>query len=868
MPLQAMLVVAWMAYVTNLKDYLFRANLYAFLLEVAVAMYAVNVRELKDVLTSCITLIIVLGLYELPRLLWLPTISSLFIVVFHVFVLKSVDLSNGFTLQLALQLLAIPLTIYVVKFLTTEEQKNKKRMLESIEELKITQRSKDDFLANVSHELRTPINTICGMSEIVSREDLSPEVQESLRSIHVAGKNLLSVVTDILDFSELQSGKISLAEETFNITSTINDVINITLAKIGDKKIDFLVDVDANIPCGLNGDEQKLRRVILSLIDNAVKFTDEGYVKFGVGFRKEGYGINLCVVIKDTGIGMRAENLSKIFADFTQVNGKRNREESGIGLGLSIAQAIVEIMGGFITVNSTYGVGTEVQVVVPMVITDGTPIAKVKNASELKFASYLNRENFTITNSRDEYADNLVKMAKQIGVKSYICQTLGDLKKRTENENLTHVFIGTKEYREDSEYFDNIAKECMVVVFISPGEESIVNNAMLVKIYRPMFIVPIVNIVNDRSRHDKALDMTKHVDRFVMPDAHILAVDDSFMNVKVLEGLLRTYGLKLTTASSGPEALQKIRTRDYDFVFMDHMMPGMDGIECKHKIRNMEGTYYKSVPIVALTANAVAGTREMFLEEGFDDFISKPVEISGLERILKKFVPEEKIKYIDASEMTEQLSPVTGSSGDTLEFGDFDVKKGLLYCGSEENYIDILKMHRQNGEANKNDIIGFYKNEDWDNYTIYVHALKSSMMSIGAEVLSSKAKRLEQAGKEHDAAYITANHDDMIKEYERVLTILANSDRLKSESEETVDVADLKSIDDSEFDEFIKKFEDAVYTFDPANMYDLVDTLEERQYNGHALREYVTAVRRKIDMSDYMSAVDVISAVRDRYRNR
>ena len=871
-PMQAFLVIIWMSVIAQLKTFTFRANLCAILLEISITCYALSVDRVQEVLTSCIGLVIVLGLYEMPKLLWLSVASNVIICLWHIFYRKSFDFSNWIsTLRSLLEILAVFLATWVVHFLVSEEEKSKFRLLDSIEELKVTQQSKDDFLANVSHELRTPINTICGMSEIALRDNVPPSMEEHLHNIQSAGKNLLSVVTDILDFSELQSGKMELIEETYNITSVVNDIVNMSMPRVSSKKLDFLVDIDANTPSGLKGDEQKIRRVVMSLVDNAIKFTDKGCVVFKIGFRKEEYGINLCITIKDTGIGMRQESLSRIFVGFSQINSQRNRQESGIGLGLSIAQAIVELMGGFITVNSQYGKGTEVQFVIPQTVVDDTPIARIEGADECVFAAYVNMERFRAEGSRDSYKNTIVSMASMLGVKSYICMSLRDIKRRVTDDSLTHIFLGIEEYLEDRDYFNELAKKIGVIVFLSSGDENKIDSDSIARVYRPMYVIPVVNAVNDMRRIGDRVVYEHTRERFAAPDAHILVVDDSFMNVRVLEGLLKPYQIKITTASSGKEALEKIESKNFDFVFMDHMMPEMDGIECTHRIRAMDNLYYKNLPIIALTANAVAGMREMFLKESFNDFLAKPVEISGLERVLKKFVPASKIKFIeeetiDAKPLTETEQTKEESSQE-LVIGDLDVKKGLTYCGSKENYIDILKMHVENGARNLSDIQSLYDKQDWKNYTILVHALKSSMKSIGADALSEMARLLEAAGKEDNIDYITANHDAMATEYSRVTQMLCECELLSVTKKEEVKVDSLRELSDAEFDNLIKEFENAAYTFEAKYMNKVLEELDGCKYNSHTLSSELVTIHHKIEMSDYMSALDAIMALRDQCKS-
>ncbi len=763
---EASFIIIWMLRITGVRTYAFRAGVCAFLSGLCVCLYCVFVNQGVGVMIPVMGLIIIIGLYEIQRLLLIPILFTTIIILHHIFISRTIAFSDRATAaRSVMEITAIYITIAVVLFLLEEEEKSKVRLLDTIDELKSAQRSKDDFLANVSHELRTPINTICGMSEIALTEVRSEIAKENLLDIRTAGKNLLSVVSDILDYAELSSGKLSLHEEGYNISSTINDVINMSLAKIGSKKIELIVNCDPEIPSSLIGDEAKIKRVMVNLMDNAVKYTTEGYVIMDISKRNEEYGINLNIRIKDTGIGIRPEGLGRIFSDFTQLSSGRDRKEGGIGLGLTISRTMVELMGGFMSVESKYGTGTEIQFTIPQKVDNETPIGAIDT-----------RLHSVQTESVDsgEYGDGAVRVTGKV------------------------------------------------------------------------------------SRDDTR-------EQIIMPEAHVLVVDDSFMNIKVLEGLLKPYRIKVTTASGGKEALEKIVSKDYDFVFMDHMMPEMDGVECVKIIRAKDNHYYKTVPIVALTANAVAGAREMFLAQGFNDFITKPVEISGLERILKRYVPGEKIGYVESPADEEKDDQASGSE---LKIGDLDVSKGLLYCGSMDNYLEVLKVHATNGPDNIDRIRRLYEEDDIENYTIYVHALKSSMASIGADGLSEMAKDMEQAGKDGDRDYIDAHHDELMTEYERVVAMLLGQNAVQMEVSDEYMEAEGEPIDDEEFERYMSRFEDAAYTFIPENMYKILDELKAYSYNGHPLAPQLLNIRRKVEMSDYMSAVDALGMIRTRYRSR
>ena len=861
-------------FVIRYRSYRFRAFFTALALQTGMIFYTMQVADLYLEMVNIIAITVFLGLYGIPDIVALTSGSATFLFCYHMLVLNEYYSLDAGTLPRMIQWIAsIYLTDFVLYYLVRQQLKTNEEHQAIIEKLEAAEQSKDDFLANVSHEIRTPINTICGMCEIVLKEELPKSIREDLFHIQTAGKNLLSVVSDVLDFSELQSGKIELAEVTYNITSTIHDVINMTLARKKEKQLELIVDCNADFPCGLFGDEQKIRRVILNLVNNAIKFTNEGCVSISFSYRKTEYGINLMIKVKDTGIGMNEESVEKIFTRYNQVDTKRNRQEGGIGLGIAISQAIVEKMGGFIAVKSELNQGSEMRIVIPQKVVDENPIITVKDPERLNGAIYVDIEQFSGTEIRDEYMASIKHMIQQIGVRCQLYHKLDELKKRAEYEIFTHVFVGLSGYNEDRAYFDELALHTKVILILEREEEETVQNDNLLRIYKPFYVLPIVLLLNEEQSIQGADGTNYFHGGFIAPEVHILVVDDNIMNLKVIEGLLRPYQIKVTKATSGREALDKIETQQYDFVFMDHMMPEMDGIETLHRIRKKNGKYYKNVPVIALTANAIAGMRETFIKEGFQDFIAKPVEISVLERVLRRNIVPQKLIHLGSG---AKMISMPGVKEENREFsvGDLDVQKGLTYCGGMENYMEILKIHCRDGRNNKEKIERFYQEKDWKNYTILVHALKSSMLSIGAVPLSGMAKELEHAGKEQDEGFILHHHEAMMKEYERVLVMLEGDERIHTVEEETVpettDTEKVKeqetggppeTLTEEEFNKMAEELENAAYALDGEMMLVVLEKMQQYQYHGHVLKKELEPLKNKIDMSDFISAAEAVRKI-------
>ncbi|MBQ1171611.1 MAG: response regulator [Lachnospiraceae bacterium] len=722
-------------------------------------------------------------------------------------------------------------------------------------------------MANISHEIRTPLNTIYGMSEMAQKQTDLNVIKEEIYNIQVASKKLMSMVNDILDFSELQAGEMDLEEEVYNISSTINDVINMTMAAVAEKDLDVVVDFDTSIPALLEGDEKKIRRIIMNMVSNAVKFTHSGYIGIKVSGRRESYGINLSVSITDTGIGMRENYMENLFTGFGQLDTRRNRQEGGVGLGLAISNLLAKKLGGVITVNSKEGKGSVFTFVVPQKIVKDQPVAVLNNPEEISIACYFNVERQARPGSRDAFTAQIENMVKNIPVSWQLCKNLDEMKRRMKGKRYTHVFITDVEYEEDPKYFDAIALRTKLMISV-PRNAKIdrkYENALLM--YRPVYSLSVVAALNEEYDSEHAEKPIKSK-RFSAPSAHVLVVDDNVMNIRVIENILSQFKISVTKALSGSEALEKVESMDFDFIFMDHMMPDMDGVETTHRIREKVGSYYQRVPIIALTANAVAGSRKLFLSEGFSDFLEKPVELSVLERVLRRTLPPEKMIFEDAEDTMKQQETT-----DSLELTDIDKETGMLYCGGEEGFYMILAECVLNYEENAALLSELFQNKDWENYIIKIHALKSTMKSIGAMHLSDRARELEFAGKEGRFDIILKNHDSVLSEYEslmeqlkkqeRVNIILANDSGDVVAVSESTDASEKMSLTMENFDALYAKFEDAMYSLRKDEMLAIVDELSRYKIGKDTKKSELDKIRRKINQDDYFAAGSDLEVLRN-----
>lgn len=792
------MAAAWVIHCRRMWDYPRRAWYVTTVCWTAFIFFAVEAKKFSTMLLVMVSLIVLLSIYNLGSALYPGFLIPVFVFLYHGFIAKTIMIvSVRDFVQVAAQVLSIYIVILVVWLIQRNRQAGNALLFEKIKDLKIAERSKNEFLVNVSHDIRTPINAVCGMSEAILQGDLSSELRGDMEDIRTAGRNLLSMVNNILDFSELDIGKLELAEESYNITSTITDIVNTALTMDNGKRLELIVDCDADLPSSLLGDEQKLRRIVVNLVGNAIKFTEEGGVILRIKSRREAYGINLSVSVRDSGIGIERTDMEKIFTSFGQADAKRSRREDGVGLGLAITQILVRSMGGFITVNSTPGVGSEFQFTIPQKVLDETPIVSIPNKKDIFVAYYINPDKFGYTVVREGYESCIQHIASQLGCPFCFCRSFTEFKERMARDNFSHIFIGWEEYCEDRHFFEELSEKRTVSLFLDYDREFPAGGQMLC-ICKPITVFSVAAAFNGQKIHaDRNLRISLH-HKFIAPQARVLVVDDNATNLKVMAKLLRPYRLKVTVASSGQEALEKLNKPEFDCVFLDHMMPDMDGVETVHRIRQNFGLYYQSLPVIAFTANAIGGAREMFVSEGFNDFIAKPIELSVLERTLRRYIPPQlQIEVVDEQEpvpgepdadaCTEHAAAEEESAfekdslpaqaeiaGERLRLvrAGIDLEHAYSYCGDEEGFREIAAIFQEDGSKRREDIARYFAKQDWKNYVICVHSLKGTAKNIGADDLSAAARELEYAGKEDRIDYILEHHETMMARFGAILDAL------------------------------------------------------------------------------------------------
>lgn len=538
-----------------------------------------------------------------------------------------------------------------------KEKKERDALLKLSEFAMAESEAKSSFLSNMSHEIRTPINAVLGMNEMILRECNDSDILAYSESIKTAGSTLLGIINDILDFSKIEAGKIEIIPADYDLSSLINDLVNMIQIKADDKGLSLVLDFDKELPKFLYGDEIRIKQIITNILSNSVKYTEKGSVTFSMTFKRDEEDSNnviLQIAIKDTGIGIKPEDMNKLFAEFERIETERNRSVEGTGLGMAITKNLLQLMGSNLKVESIYGLGS-------------------KFSFELK--------------------QKVIKW-----------ESLGDYEEAYKKSLKEH-----KKYKE----------------------------------------------------------------KFTAPKARVLVIDDNQMNLMVFKSLLKQTKMEIDTALSGDEGLKLTNQNKYDVMFFDHMMPEKDGIETLHELRRQENNPNLHTTTICLTANAINGSREKYISEGFDDYLTKPIIPDKLEEMLLVYLPIEKIEgSSDNQEVTAQ------NSVDDSKYDNMNVKLGLEYsAGMEDIFRNVVEMFCNLKEEKQTKLQEAFDNENWSDYAIFIHALKSTSLQIGGEKCSALAKELEFAAKDGNGDFIKANHsqcmklyDDLVEEGKRYLS--------------------------------------------------------------------------------------------------
>ncbi len=625
-----------------------------------VAMYGLIPGEHNRLTDMFLAAAVVVSLYQKMELNIFMLISTIVYYLYMVLAGRYISQTGSFDVsETILDLLIILIGSLMLLVVIAWNKQLQVRLKQKAEEAETAANSKSAFLANISHEIRTPLNAILGMNELVLRESRQPHIKEYAMYIKNSGKSLLTIISDILDLSKIESGKVYLVNENYSLSSLVEDVERSIQKRIMEKGLELKIYVEPELHENLKGDEVRIKQIIMNLLTNAVKYTEKGEVRLYITGTVVENKQDLTIEVSDTGIGMRSEDMGKLFTNFERLDLKRNRSVEGTGLGLPITKNLLVAMGGDITVSSVYGEGST----------------------------------FTAT----------------VGQEIVNEEQIGDYRKK---------------YKE-------------------------------------------------KLHHEVCYHESFHAE-----DARILVVDDNEVNLKIVVGLAKNTKLQIDTALSAAEGLKLIRQHSYQLLLIDHMMPEMDGIEMLQHVKTMDGGIYKDIPAVAITANALSGAKQTYLDAGFCGYLSKPIDPERFEQIIKDNLPQEYVTECgDGNGDTATEGQETDGTSDPKQEEEWsipgiDIAKALSYIGgSRELYISLLQTYLDGSEERIRKLEECKNKEDIFNYDITIHGLKGISASIGADSMAIAAAGLEEACKDPQTAmtYIQMNHDQVVSRYRELL---------------------------------------------------------------------------------------------------
>ncbi|MCL2609718.1 MAG: ATP-binding protein, partial [Treponema sp.] len=670
------------------------------------------------------------------------------------------------------------------------------RLVELRQQAETANRTKSDFLANMSHEIRTPMNAITGMAELLLRGELPDEARGYAQDIKQAAANLLSIINDLLDFSKIEAGKLEIIPAQYLLASLINDVVSIIRMRLSEKPIRLYTNIDSRIPHSLIGDEVRLRQILLNLMTNAVKYTSRGSIGVSIIEEKRSDDtVWLRITVSDTGYGIKRVDKKKLFGDFVQVDTKKNRTIEGTGLGLPISKRLCKAMGGSIGVVSEYGKGSSFTVRLPQGIDSHEPFAAVQEASGKRVLVY---------ERRASCARSVQWSLENMRIPFRLAREEAEFARLLFAEPWYYVFSGEGLYGRIKPLMDRPAEEFSggkkppLALMVDWGIEAYIPNVRF--LFTPVLSLSIANVLNGQP-DQRDFSQTSGAIRYVYPEARILIVDDISTNLKVAQGLLAPYRVSVDTCLGGAESVELVKSGEYDIVFMDHMMPEMDGIEAMELIRDRErrrraegelrGEVHKEIVIVALTANAVSGMRDMFLERGFDDFLAKPIDVSKLDEMLEKWIAEDKRRPEGESEFAGIEASGIRETDSLPEIPGVDVAKGIAGTGgTAEGYLRVLKFFVEDAVARIPVLRKPPERETLPAFATQVHALKSASASIGAGEISAAAFALEEAGASGDLEFVLRESAPFVAKLE---TLVADIKRVLPASEAAVDAGNTQN---------------------------------------------------------------------------
>ncbi|MCR5626796.1 MAG: response regulator [Lachnospiraceae bacterium] len=779
------IIGSWILHVFQSIPEDYRTWVYATFITIELFYYGIHESSAYDLAGVVIVCMLMFTLTGKKRLIYLSVIT--YLIVFSYDIINMSSEGGEFdSLLITRSMLHVAIVIVAAIVLCTLISRLDMLITNSDDEVarlsKVSEKM-DDFLANLSHELRTPVNAVIGLSEVLGEENSDTKQGERINAISKAGRRMADEINDILDYTEIDLKNISVNNEVYMVASIVNDLMT-RLNVAENYKTQLVVDIEPSVPVELIGDAEKIGKTLRHLITNALKYTRDGGVYAHIYATKRDYGVNLIFEIRDTGPGISEGEMEFIYDNFYQSDSGRTREVGGLGLGIPIVNGFAQAMSGFLTIESKQGEGTVARVCIPQKVNNYAPCIAIDTGEKVCIAGFYDFETTSHPRVRQFYMDMVSHLVEGLSVPYHRITSVSELDRLKSIYNITHIFVGTSEYIANKKYIDSLLSEMNVAVVADPG----FNEKLPAEIYlmpKPFYGIQIANFLNTIGNEDISSDTR----RMFCPGIKVLVVDDEPMNLYVARGIFESYKMKVTTVDSGYDALMVFSEEDFDIIFMDYMMPGMDGTEAMKRLKTEAEREKRECTVVALTANATSHAKDMFLSEGFDGFVAKPVDNAELERTLKRVLPKNAIVYEDMPsfdktgderlpeeekslyETSESEEP---ESDDELLIPGIDIEKGMAYCQNDmEFYISLLGEYIRDAEEKINSLNSIFEKLELKNYEIRTHAIKSTSRMIGAINMSERAQRLEEAAESGNTDYIKKYHPDFVKDYAEFLSLIA-----------------------------------------------------------------------------------------------
>ncbi|MCL2235199.1 MAG: response regulator [Defluviitaleaceae bacterium] len=638
-----------------------------------------------------------------------------------------------------------------------------------LETARLANRSKVDFLAKLNTEIRSPMNIVMGMADIVLRDDASEKLRDQVQSIKTAGGELISILDGVLDYTKLESGQVEIKEDVYSFSVLLKEVVEIVRARAAMSNLDFFVYADSKIPEMLVGDRARIRKILLNVLGNAIKFTDVGFISLNVNAEIINQTIDLEFSVADTGRGIKSEDLPTVLQKFEQLDDKIM---TGIGLGLSNADGLTRLMGGSIQASSVHGWGSIFNIYLPQQIFNTKPIAVAGNPRS---------KSVIIFENRDDFREAITRTLDDLGVSHEEVESYEQFSDAIVSGDYAFAFVASMIYDEIRVAHPIVVDQREVELVLIKGTNEIISEDDIAQVlFAPLYCLPIADVLNGTyfapDAHTVVGRQSNHAS-FTAPDARVLVVDDISTNLIVAEGLLGPYKMQIDLVESGQEAIEAVKENCYDIILMDYMMPIMDGAEAALEIRALEGvpTDCEHVPIVALTANIGDDAKTTFQASGFNDLIAKPIDINKLNEVMEKWIPDE----LQISNEMIPEKPFNTKVTLQLRIEGVDVNVGIALSGGGdfETYLRVLEKYCENGRRLYGEIADSVYREELHLYTVFLHSLRSISASIGANLMSQTARVLETAAEKGQMDFIKAKTPKLLEDLDILLTAIEDAIR-------------------------------------------------------------------------------------------